>query len=114
MKKIRKIILIILILIIIVFCSIFGFIFSKGYSMYKVAIKEISIKDKFSEIQNQENFTEIDEVPKIFTEAIISVEDKRFYKHKGYDLISISRAVVTDFVTHDFTEGRKHNNSTNS
>ena len=114
MKKFKKIILFIFILIIIIFSIIFGYIFSKGYTMYKVAINEISIKDKFSEIQNRENFITIDEVPKIFTKAIISVEDKRFYKHKGYDLISIGRAVVTDFITHDFTEGRKHNNSTNS
>lgn len=105
MKKIRKIILIILMLIIIIICSIFGYVFSKGYTMYKTAINEISIKDKFSEIQNQENYTTIDEVPDIFVNAIISVEDKRFYKHKGIDLISIGRAVVTDIVTLDFTEG---------
>ena len=105
MKKLRKIILIILILIILVFCSIFGYVFSKGYTMYKVAIQEISIEDKFSEIQNRENFTTIEEVPKTFVNAIISVEDKRFYKHKGYDVISIGRAVITDLITRDFTEG---------
>ena len=105
MKKIKKIILVILVLIIIILSSIFGYIFTKGYTMYKVAIDEISIKDKLSEIQNRKNFTTIDNVPDIFVNAIISVEDKRFYKHKGIDFISIGRAIITDIVTLDFTEG---------
>ena len=73
--------------------------------MYKNEIKEISIKDKFTEIQNMENFTKIDEVPQIFVDAIISVEDRRFNSHKGIDFFSIGRAVVTDIRTKDFTEG---------
>ncbi len=73
--------------------------------MYKSAIKETSIKEKFSEIQSQENFATIDEVPDIFIDAIISVEDKRFYRHNGIDLLSIGRAIVTDIRTLDFTEG---------
>ena len=105
MKKFKKILLIIFILIIIVFTCIFGYIFIKGYKMYKSAINEISIKDKFSEIQSQENFTTIDNVPDIFINAIISVEDKRFYNHKGIDFISIGRAIITDIATLDFTEG---------
>lgn len=104
-KNIKKIILIIVISIIVIFLAFFGYTFSKGYSMYKSAIKETSIKSKFSEIQSQENFTKINDVPEIFIDAIISVEDKRFYTHKGIDLLSIGRAVITDLRTLDFTEG---------
>ena len=51
------------------------------------------------------NFKKIDEVPEIFVNAIISVEDKRFYTHKGIDFLSIGRAIFTDIKTFDFTEG---------
>lgn len=105
MKKFKKIILIILISIIAIFVGLFGYIFAKGYTMYKTSIEETTIKDKISEIQNQENFVDIDEVPDIFIDAIIAVEDKRFYTHKGVDLLSIGRAIVTDIKTLDFTEG---------
>ena len=105
MKKLKKIILIVILIIIALFVGFFGYTFIKGYSMYKSAIKEISIKDKFTQIQEQENFVRINEVPDIFINAIISVEDKRFYTHKGIDFLSIGRAVATDFRTHDFTEG---------
>lgn len=105
MKKFKKIILIILISIIAIFVGLFGYILAKGYTMYKTSIEETTIKDKISEIQNQENFVDIDEVPDIFIDAIIAVEDKRFYTHKGVDLLSIGRAIVTDIKTLDFTEG---------
>ena len=105
MKKTTKIILIILLVLLISFASIFGYTFFKGYSMYKSAIKEASIKEKFSEIRSKENFKTINEVPDIFIDAIISVEDQRFYRHNGIDFLSIGRAIVTNLKTFDFTEG---------
>ena len=105
MKNLKKIILVLFLIIISVFAILFGYTFFKGYSMYKKEINEVSIKDKFTEIQNMDHFTKIDDVPDIFINAIISVEDRRFYSHKGIDFFSIGRAVVTDLKTHDFTEG---------
>ena len=105
MKKFKKIILIILISIITIFVALFGYILAKGYSMYKTSIEETSIKDKISDIQKQDHFIYIDEVPDIFINAIVAVEDKRFYSHKGIDLLSIGRAIITDLRTFDFTEG---------
>ena len=73
--------------------------------MEEAEIEKISITDKFTEIQNMNNFTKIDDVPQIFIDAIISVEDRRFYSHKGVDVLSIGRAIITDIRTRDFTEG---------
>ena len=105
MKKFKKIILKILLTIISIFIILFGYVFFKGYSMYKNGIKEVSIKDKFTPIQEQADFTKIDDVPDIFIDAIISVEDRSFYKHNGINIFSIGRAVLTDLRTHEFTEG---------
>ena len=44
-------------------------------------------------------------IPKIYINALISVEDHRFYKHNGIDLIAIGRAVVSDIKKWDFVEG---------
>lgn len=41
----------------------------------------------------QWRFPAIDEVPKLFSEAIITFEDKRFYDHMGVDLRAILRAL---------------------
>ena len=102
MKKKIKVILLIIVLIIIATVS---YVWVTGYNMYTEAIAEESIEDKFSDVQEQENFTTIDEVPDIFIQAVVAVEDKRFYEHNGVDLLSIGRAVITNIRTLDLTEG---------
>ena len=102
MKKKIKVILLIIVLIMIAAVS---YVWVTGYNMYTEAIAEESIEDKFSDIQEQENFTTIDEVPDIFIQAVVAVEDKRFYEHNGVDLLSIGRAVITNIRTLDLTEG---------
>ena len=58
-----------------------------------------------SNIQTSENFVGLNEVPDIFTNAIISVEDKRFYSHSGVDILSIGRAIKTNLLDGKLTEG---------
>ena len=105
MKKFKKIILIIFLIILVGIIGLFGYTFVKGYNMYQLSIKELPIRDCFSEIQNGEHFVSINEVPDIFKKAVIAVEDKRFYQHKGIDIISVGRAILTDIKTLNFTEG---------
>ena len=102
MKKIIKYFFFIILAIVIAVC---GVILIKGYNMYQEAINETSIETMFSEIQEEENFVTIDEVPDIFINAVVAVEDKRFYKHNGVDLISIGRAIWTNIKTLELTEG---------
>ena len=105
MKKIFKKLLILFAIIVAIFLIFIAYIFIESHSMYKKAISEISIKDKFSSIQGQENFVTIDEVPQIFINAIISVEDRSFYSHKGINVLSIGRAVLKDITTLSLAEG---------
>lgn len=45
------------------------------------------------------------QIPLIMKQAIIAVEDRRFYEHKGVDLRSIARAVYQDVKSGDYSEG---------
>jgi penicillin-binding protein 2A len=45
------------------------------------------------------------QIPLIMKQAIIAVEDRRYYEHKGVDLRSITRAIYQDFRSGDFSEG---------
>lgn len=101
MKKILKV----LIFLIIVVFSISLLFIGKGYSMYKEAIESTTIEEKVEEIQNKENYTEFSELPDMYVNAVISVEDKRFYKHGGIDIIAIGRAFVNDIRTMSYAEG---------
>ncbi len=50
-------------------------------------------------------YTPINEVPKNTIEAFISIEDKRFYKHKGVDYIRILSAAKANILSGSFKEG---------
>lgn len=76
-----------------------------GYVQYKEVLEDTSLEEKVAEIQQDENYTKIEEMPKTYLNAVIAVEDKRFYMHKGIDFISLSRAIVNDIKAMSFVEG---------
>ena len=83
-----------------------SFLYYKGYSLYLEAINETSISEKVKEIREKtEEYTKYEELPEDYINAVIAVEDRRFFEHKGIDLISIARAVGTDVITLSLAEG---------
>ena len=50
-------------------------------------------------------FLAISNIPKNMTNAIIAVEDSRFFRHKGIDYIAIGRAIVKDIIHVSLKEG---------
>ncbi len=101
MKILKKIICV----VILVSLSIALLIVQDGYDMYKEAIKNEPLAEKIQGIKDKENYSKIEEVPQMYKNAVISVEDHRFYKHNGIDIIAIGRAAVNDIKAMDFVEG---------
>lgn len=101
MKTFLKVIL----LLILIGISIGLLLIGKGYDMYKEAIQETPLEEKVEEIKSKANYTKISELPQMYLDAVISVEDHRFYKHSGIDVIAIGRAIINDIKAMDFVEG---------
>lgn len=76
-----------------------------GYDLYQSAIEEISLEDKISQIQSREGYTELSELPEVYLDAVVSVEDHRFFRHIGIDPIAICRALVHDIQAGRYVEG---------
>lgn len=77
----------------------------EGYGLYKNAVQEVSLEEKVNEIHSQESFTSLEDMPETYVQAVVSVEDHRFYDHFGLDLIAIGRAVVNDIKAGRYVEG---------
>lgn len=101
MKLIKKIILFIIIAILLFF-TIIGL---QGYNLYNSAISQFSLSEKVSEIQNDENFVSISELPDDLINATIAVEDHRFKEHGAIDIISIGRAIFSNIKAKEAVEG---------
>ena len=95
-----------------IFISIFvialiflGLVFYQGYDLYQSTIEKLPIEKMISNIQSMENYCTIEEMPDDYINAVIAVEDRRFYKHNGIDPISIGRAIITDIKEMSLAEG---------
>ena len=95
----------VMLLLMLIGISIGLLLIGKGYDMYKEAIQETPLEEKVEEIKSKANYTKISELPQMYLDAVISVEDHRFYKHSGIDVIAIGRAIINDIKAMDFVEG---------
>lgn len=101
MKWVKRI-LIILLLILILVTSI---ILLNGYHLYQSVLSETSLSDKIKEIKEDEDYVSLSDVPDYYKNAIIAVEDHRYYDHGPIDIIAIGRAVVSNIQAGSFNEG---------
>lgn len=101
MKVVGKIILVVALVSISIAIAVIG----NGYDMYKEALEEMPLEEQIAGIRQKENYTKLEELPQIYKNAVISVEDHRFYTHRGIDMIAIFRAFINDIKAMDFVEG---------
>lgn len=106
MKKFLKFLKYLIITAFIVAILGVGVITYQGYSLYKDAINEMSISEKIEEIKEEADvYTEYEKLPNQYVNAVVAVEDRRFFEHNGVDLVSIARAVKKDIETMSLAEG---------
>lgn len=105
MMKVRKSLKYLAVVIVAVGIYLCASIVVDGYNMYKEAVAEISLEDKVASIRGKDSYTTFDELPEIYVDAVLSVEDHRFYNHPGIDAIAIGRAVFNDIKAGAFVEG---------
>ena len=101
MKLIRKIIGFIFLVLIIIISVFIGI----GYNMYKNALNKMPIDMKIANIKQEKNYTTFEELPETYINAVIAVEDHRFFKHKGVDYIAVARAIYNDIRSKELREG---------
>lgn len=101
MKKFKKILLVLILIIL----SILAIYIGQGYKMYKNALDDKPLEEMVQEIRSQKSYTKISNIPDIYKDAVIAVEDHRYYDHKGIDIIAIGRALLNDIRARELIEG---------
>lgn len=65
-----------------------------------------SIKSAVDErIKDREHYVPLEEIPQTLRQAIVAIEDSRFYTHKGFDPEGIARATVVNVESGHIEEG---------
>lgn len=82
-----------------------GVVCYMGYDKYKKAIDELPLDSAVEQIRAEGHYTYIQNVPDIYLDAVVAVEDRRFYYHNGFDFIGTARAIITDIKKWELAEG---------
>lgn len=101
MKQIKKAVF----LLLVIFLLAGGILVGSGYKMYRDALDQKSLAERISEVQANPGYTPVSDLPQTYLDAVIAVEDHRFYKHHGIDLLAIGRAAWNDLNSLSLKEG---------
>lgn len=83
----------------------FAMIAASGHTKYKEAIDTISLSDKINEIRSSDTYVEIDDISETFRDAIVAIEDMRFYDHGAIELKSLLRAILVNLREKEVLQG---------
>ena len=101
MKTIKRL----LCLVIIILVVIAGIQVKSGYDKYQQALVDKPLNEVIQELQDKDNYTQYEDVPEIYYNALVAVEDRRFYKHNGFDIVGTARAIYNDIRAKKLLEG---------
>ena len=101
MKTIKRLLWLFLIILVIVA----GVQIKGGYDKYQQALADRPLNEVLEELQSKDNYTQYEDVPEIYYKALVAVEDRRFYKHNGFDIIGTTRAIYNDIKENELLEG---------
>lgn len=96
-----KLLKIIIALTIIIF---FSFMLITSY-IHKSVVADVEIESIIDEIQSNSNYVQAKDINRTFLNAIVAIEDHRFYEHGAIDLISITRATLINIKNKEILEG---------
>lgn len=100
-KKLFRIFLFLLLILGVVLVTLFG----QGYFRYERETEVMPLDKAVEAYTGKDDYVSYDQIDQDFVHAVVSVEDKRFFERKGYDLIALCRALYHNFLAKDFIEG---------
>ena len=100
-KKLTRIIGILSLCVLTALVTLLG----QGYVRYQREVRALPLEEAVDAYTDDPDYVSFEQIDEDFVHAVISVEDKRFFKRKGYDLIALCRALYHNFLAGDMIEG---------
>ena len=104
-KKIFKIVLIVLLGLVGLAVLITGIFAIRGAIMWNTAKKDLPIAHAAEQLREDADYIKFDDLPQFYVDAVVSVEDRRFWEHSGISVKSILRAAFYDLKTQSLDQG---------
>ncbi|MBQ6559959.1 MAG: transglycosylase domain-containing protein [Erysipelotrichaceae bacterium] len=92
-------------ILLLIFTVAAGTLLYQGYFRYQREIEALPVKDAVESYTLKKDYVPYEELDEDFINAVIAVEDKRFFTRKGYDFIALGRALYHDLQAGEIVEG---------
>ena len=76
-----------------------------GCLLYREALGRAPIEEVVESARSDDSYVRMDDLPDVYLDAVVAIEDHRFYDHPGFDVIAICRAAWHDLVTLSLEQG---------
>ncbi len=104
-KSIRHFLMCVLALLLLLALAGCIYIGLQGYWMYRGALLDKPLAEAVAAVRAQPDFTPLEELPSLYRQAVVAVEDHRFYSHGGVDFLALARALWNDLRAGGFVQG---------
>lgn len=94
-----------LLVVLILVALVISYFATRGFHQYREALDKLSLSEMQQRIENSPDFTPIEDLPDLYLQAVIAVEDHRFYRHFGFDPLATLRALANDVKAGAIVEG---------
>lgn len=105
MKKVIKRVLIVLAILAGICIIVVGFFAIKGAIMWNNAKSVNPITQVAERLRAEDGFVKYEDLPEFYIDAVVSVEDRKFFTHGGINPKSIARALLHDISTLSLEQG---------
>ena len=102
LRNLVKWLLVLLLAFLVGTCAYFGI---RGYMLYKQASERESVAQMAESIRANSAYIDLERLPQVYLDAVVSVEDHRFYQHPGFDIFATARALLNDIRAGSIVEG---------
>lgn len=105
MKKLTKLLVKIILSLCLLLSVLCGVLLKKGYDLYQSKITNYPIALALSDIKESDNYVSYDGLPLDYINAVISVEDHRYFYRNGIDIIAVVKALWDNVTSQKIVRG---------
>ena len=105
LKKILRYLRYIVIAVLAVFCVFALVMVDRGRKLASSVMEETPISAAVEPYFSMSTWTDYEDLDPKFVEAVVSVEDQRYFKRYGFDWPALIRAVFNNMMARSFVEG---------
>lgn len=104
-KRIRHFIVKLIIMLVVISLVLVSLLLKQGYDLYQDKVEQLPIAFALQQIKDSDDYVDYNSLPLDYVNAVISVEDHRYFYRKGVDTVSIIKALWDNFTNKKIVRG---------